>query len=991
MQAKEFQSAWLADPEVFSVNELPPCSDHHIWASPAEAERGEGTCLVQSLDGTWRAHFAMTPREAPDALLTDGSLDSTLPEITVPGEFQLQNPDWDPPHYVNFQYPWDGHEALVPPQVSDTYNPTVTCIRNFFVDAERLTRAGRCVLSFAAAEAALAVWVNGTFVGYAEDSFTPHRFDVTDCLRAGENRLAARVFKRCSGSWLEDQDFWRFSGIHRGVTLTFEPKIHLSDLFVHTPLSDGGASARLEAEMQIERPAGTVEVTLTDDAGETVFSRTVKSEAEIHFAEEVHHPRLWTAETPDLYRLTMTLRDESGEVCEVAQTAVGFRSFKMVDRVMCLNGKRIVFHGVNRHEFDPDLGRVMTEELLRRDLEDMKRMNVNAIRTCHYPNCSRFYELCDEYGFYVIDETNIETHGTWQRPDPDERAVPASRPEWKEAILARGRAMLERDKNHPCVLLWSCGNESYFGDDLLVLSNYFRERNPGRLVHYEGCWPSERYSGTTDVYSRMYFKVAEIEAYLSGDPQKPFVSCEFSHAMGNSNGGLSLYTALEDRYPMYQGGFIWDYVDQALRVTLPDGTVRLAYGGDFGDRPTDWHFNTNGIILGDRTWTPKAQEVRQCYADIRLKPDGTGVTVENRKVFAALKGFKLMRRVWINRAVVREETVDMPEIGPEQSAHITLPADGMSFDAGETVIHAEAIDPEGRTCAFGETVFGGIPETRTADLVPMTEGDHNLGVRMLGIMMNRAEGLISMRDADGKETLLCPPMLSMFRAPTDNDRGNRDALREGIWHAVSRYSGMSNAELSDGGVTWRFDNRLLPEMDLRLTMTPREDGLHVRLTWKGIPGQPDLPCFGLALPMDARLKYVRYWGLGPDENYVDRCSGAWLGWHTFRADEALTRYAHPQECGSRRAVNCLRLTDDRGHGVEITGKDLEISVLPWLPEEIAAARHPDELSNPRRTVLDIAAFRKGIGGDDSWGAPVLPQFTYSSDRDYTLDFTIRGI
>ncbi len=998
MIADSFSPAWLSDPEVFSVGQLPPCSDHRIFADEAEAQ-SEATSLVCSLDGPWRAHFAPRAGTAPDTLLTDGSLDDALPVITVPGEFQLQNPGWDPPQYVNYQYPWDGREELVPPQISAADNPTVTCIRRFPVTSDQLKAAGRVVLTFGAVEAALAVWVNGVFVGYAEDSFTPHRFDVTSCLKAGENRLAARVFKRCTGSWLEDQDFWRFSGIHRSVTLTFEPRVHLADLFVRTPLFNGYTDARLEADLSIDRPEGTVTLCLTDDEGETVFCETVETSGEICFGADVAHPRLWSAETPSLYRLTITLRDAQGNVAEVAQTMVGFREFAMIDKIMCLNGRRIVFHGVNRHEFDCDLGRVMPEELLLRDMRDMKAMHVNAIRTCHYPNCTRFYELCDRFGFYVIDETNIETHGTWARFPAEERALPAGRPEWREAVLARGRAMLERDKNHACVLLWSCGNESFYGDDLLALSRFFRERDPGRLVHYEGCWPSEEYSATTDVYSRMYHKAADIEEYLRSDPPKPFISCEYSHAMGNSNGGLSLYTNLEDRYPMYQGGFIWDYVDQALRVKLPDGTVRLAYGGDFGDRPTDWHFNTNGIILGDRTATPKVQEVRHCFADVRVTPDRSGVTVENRMVFAALENCSLEFSVTVNREPVLHLRRELPSLSPGERLRIDLPMESVPFDKGQAVLTALVIRtsaphellPRLSIAASGQAVLGAGQEPPKAASLPMVRGDWNLGVPSLGVLMSKAEGLISLRDAAGRETLLTAPMLSLFRAPTDNDRGNRDALRQGIWHAVSRYSSLSQASPDDDGVVWRYANPLLPQMDLRLRLSPRADGLHVRLTWKGVEGQPDLPCFGLALPMDARLKHVAYYGLGPDENYVDRCEGALLGWHQFEAESNLTRYCKPQECGNRRGVSCLRLTDDTGHGVEVAGRNLEISVLPWLPEEIAAVRHPDELSHPRRTVLDIAAFRKGVGGDDSWGAPVLPQFTYPSDRDYTLDFTLRGI
>ncbi len=994
--AQTFETRWLADPEVFAVGQLPPCSDHDIFASAEEADAGRSS-LIRSLDGVWGAHLAMRACDAPDALISDPSGDGMLRPVQIPGEFQLQFPEWDPPHYVNYQYPWDGHEALRPPQISETYDPTVTCVRTFSVGEDRLERTGRAVLCFEAAEAALAVWLNGVFLGYGEDSFTPKRFDVTGILRPGENRLVARVFKRCTGSWLEDQDFWRFSGIHRSVKLIFEPKTHLADLFVRTPLTDDFTRAFLEADLSVDRPEGTVTLSLTDADGRVRLEKTFAAAAELHVREEVPDVELWSAETPVLYALRITLTDAEGQVREVARTDVGFRQFEMIDRIMCLNGKRIVFHGVNRHEFDCDRGRVMTEELLMRDLTDMKGMNVNAIRTCHYPNTSLFYRLCDRYGFYVIDETNIETHGTWARSDPEEIAVPASDPVWREAVLARGRAMQERDKNHPCVLLWSCGNESWYGDDLLALSEQFRRRDPTRLVHYEGCWMSEAYSRISDVYSRMYFKAADIEAYLKGDPDRPMINCEYTHAMGNSCGGMSLYRDLEDRYPMYQGGFIWDYVDQGLRQRLPDGSSRLSYGGDWGDRPTDWQFNTNGIVLGDRTLTPKVQEVRHLFAEAILTPDDKGVTVANRRLFAPLRGMFLRWSVLRDRESVACGETGLPEIPAGASVHVPLPYAGAISGEGETLITAHLCIREhpllapGTAVAFGQSRFGTPAVRAEAKPLPMTACDYNIGVRELGALLNRTDGLISLRDGLGRETLQCAPMLSLFRAPTDNDGGNGSAKRQGIWHLLSRYAALQGPELMPDGLRWRYVCGVIPGLDLTLTVRPTDAGLRFGLHWEGVAGLPEMPALGLSFRMDPRLHHVRYFGLGPDENYADRCEGAWLGWHGFDSDTALTRYCNPQECGSRRGVQVLRLTDETGHGVEVTGEDLEISVLPYLPEEIAAARHPEELHPGNKTVLDIAAFRMGIGGDDSWGAPVLPQFTWPADRSYELRFTLKGI
>ena len=996
-----FTPEWLSDPEIFAVNTLPPFSDHEVYASAREAKAGKSS-LVRSLDGAWRAHFAINPDGAPDSLLTDGSEDEALRQIKVPCEFQLVNPEWDPPHYVNTQYPWDGHEALVPPEVSKEYNPTVTAIRRFELSEADLDHT--IVLTFGGVEAAVAVYMNGAFVGYAEDSFTPHHFDVTAFVKPGENRLAARVFKRCAGSWMEDQDFWRFSGIHRSVTLTLRPKTHLLDLRVTTPLADNYTRASLNAALTIAgETSGTAEIALMDEAGKKLLTKKLPLAEQVTLEKAVPGVKLWSAEEPNLYALTVTLKGADGQVVEVARTMVGFRQFEMLDKIMCLNGKRIVFHGVNRHEFDCDRGRVMTEELLLRDIRDMKSLNVNAVRTCHYPNTSLFYQLCDKYGLYVIDETNIETHGSWA-PMHD-WYVPGDKPEWREAVLSRGRAMLERDKNHACVLLWSCGNESYGGANLKALSDMFHACDSTRLVHYEGVANDLRYPDTTDVYSRMYLKVADIEAYLRSAPEKPFINCEYTHAMGNSCGGMHLYAELEDKYPMYQGGFIWDYVDQALRVTAPNGHERLAYGGDFGDKPTDWQFNTNGIILGDRTFTPKCQEVRHVFRDVWLKPGKTGVTVVNRRVFAPIRDCDVRWTVECDRVPVKAGEVLLPEVAAGESLHVNLPYGKLPEERQVVltcflVLREQAgILPAGTVLSQGQTILG---ETAVAELPdnagwPVV-GDNNIGLRGegLGAMLSKFDGLISFRDAAGREALLRGPQLSLFRAPTDNDRGNRGALEQGIWHMVSRYSWHSGpkADIREHrtDITYHYQNALLPELDLPVTYTwRRSNELEITVSWPGVKHQPDMPALGLSFQLDPRLNTVRYYGLGPDESYVDRCTGALLGWHSYPVSEGMTRYEFPQESGNRRGVQVMTVTGEDGHGIEITGDGLEISVSPYLPEEVAAACHYEELQGSCRTVLDVALFRKGVGGDDSWGAPVLPQYRYPSDRPYTLTFKLRAI
>ncbi len=996
----EFSLSFLSDPKVFSVGRMAPCSDHDFFADMDEAGRGVSS-RVRSLNGPWKAHFALRPSDAPDALLKDGAMDESLRDIQVPCEFQLTDPAWDPPHYVNVQYPWDGLEELVPPQVSSEYNPTVTCVRHFELSAADM-KSGRIVLNFGAAEAALALWVNGQFVGYSEDSFTPHRFDITAMVREGDNRAAARVFKRCTGSWMEDQDFWRFSGIHRDVVLEFHGRTHLRDVFVHTPLSDDFSFARLEAECALDRPAGRVECVLSDPRGREIARQALDAAESLAFSFDVEKPLLWSGETPHLYTLTFILSD-GDETTEVCRTECGIRRFEMKDRLMLLNGKRIVFHGVNRHEFDCDRGRCVPLSTLMKDIHDLKAMNVNAVRTCHYPNDPRFYRMCDRYGLYVIDETNIETHGTWsRRPFDMDRVVPGDREEWLGAVLDRGASMLERDKNHPCILLWSCGNESFGGKDLWELSEYFRRRDPSRLVHYEGVCNDRRYPDTTDVYSKMYAKVDYIENYLKNDPKKPFMNCEYTHAMGNSCGGMHLYRELEDKYPMYQGGFIWDYVDQALRVRMPDGRVQLCYGGDFGDRPNDNNFNTNGIILGDRTFTPKVQEVRHVFRSVFLEPGEKGILVTNHRLFTSPDDCEILWEMLLEGVPVRSGTLRIPFIAPGES--VLLPLDtSLPGEEGEVMLNARmCLKNDSPILEKGTCLSEGwacLRERRVKEIVPsphpLVRGDHNTGVRQAGLKALFSQSLSSLKDARGGETLISCPRLSLFRAPTDNDWGNRYALEQSVWHMVSRYSRSAGPFVNeDGEIAVNYTCSVLGDREIRLTFLPTaDDRLLVTLDFPGVPGQCDLAALGLSFELDPRLKNVTWYGFGPDESYADRRTGAMPGIWRFRADEGHTRYCRPQESGSRFGVRSMDVTDDLGRGVRVEALDepLEISVTGYLPEELMAKHHPEELAAPTHTILDVAAFRRGVGGDDSWGAPVLEQYTYPSDRPYRLRFLLSGI
>ncbi|MGC3952776.1 MAG: glycoside hydrolase family 2 TIM barrel-domain containing protein [Propionicimonas sp.] len=620
-----FDPTRIADPEYLAERRLPPHSDHRWFRSADEAATGVSS-YEQCLNGVWKLHYAANPAVAPSGFQEAGYDVSGWADVVVPGHLQLQG--HGRPQYTNIQYPWDGHEQVAPGQVPQRHNPVASYVTSFVL-AEPLAEGERLSVSFHGAESAIAVWLNGRYVGYGTDSFTPSEFDLTEALVAGENRLAAQVFRWSSGSWLEDQDFYRFSGLFRDVVLYRRPSAHAEDLRIDCAVTEDLSEATVTLRVALAGP-GSVSAALagvgelTPDGSGALCVRLVS-------------PRLWSAEDPQLYDLTVEVRDQTGRLTEVIPQRVGVRRFGIEDGVLQLNGRRIVFKGVNRHEFGLQ-GRVMSREQTEADLRLMKANNITAVRTSHYPNNSFFYELCDEYGLYVVDEMNLESHGLWDEVVRGERtvadAVPGDRPEWRAALLDRAASMFERDKNHPSIVMWSCGNESFGGSNLLAVADWFRERD-SRPVHYEGVTWDGRYPRTTDVASQMYTPAAEVEQFLAVHRDKPFVLCEYGHAMGNSFGAVDKYLDLAYRDPLFQGGFIWDFADQAIALTDPDGRAYFGYGGDCGEAPHDADFCGNGILFADRTPKPFLPEVKYLYQGFRIGIDATSVTIENRLLFTA--------------------------------------------------------------------------------------------------------------------------------------------------------------------------------------------------------------------------------------------------------------------------------------------------------------------------------------------------------------------
>ena len=601
----------LKDPQYFRDGRLDAHSDHSYYASGTDMEAGRET-FKESLNGLWKFHYARNYGSAVAGFEKMDYCCRTWDDIHVPAHIQMEG--YDVPQYANVQYPWEGHDEIRPGEIPEYFNPVASYVKYFTVPEKMKGR--RLFISFQGAESGLALWLNGEFVGYSEDSFTPSEFELTDYVKEGENKLAAQVFKWTASSWCEDQDFYRFSGIYRDVYLYTVPDVHVRDLEIRAvpdeTLKRAALTVRLETMVSGSAEAGKA-VFVLERAGQAVFREEKQLGEENAYSFTVEEPKLWSAEEPNLYDLRIEIYDAESVLQEIIPEKVGFRRFEMKDHIMTLNGKRIVFKGVNRHEFSAVSGRHVSEAELRKDLETMKRNNINAIRTCHYPDASLIYRLCDEYGIYMMDENNLESHGTWDTgmmTGDFSEVVPNDRPEWLEMMLDRVNSTYQRDKNHPAILIWSCGNESYGGRDIYEMSQLFRKLDPTRLVHYEGVHHDRRYNDTSDMESQMYTPVEGIKEFLAKDRSKPFICCEYTHAMGNSCGAMHKYTDLTDTEPLYQGGFIWDYIDQSIYKKDRYGRDFQAYGGDFGERPTDYNFSGNGIVYGDREASPKMQEVK---------------------------------------------------------------------------------------------------------------------------------------------------------------------------------------------------------------------------------------------------------------------------------------------------------------------------------------------------------------------------------------------
>ena len=623
---------WLDNPEVFKVNQLAPHSDHSYYLDYSDMKKEENP-LFQSLNGQWEFSYSKNVKSRPVNFYEETFDASGFDKIMVPGHIELAG--YDKIRYINTMYPWEGKEYHRGAYSMDAtgaekgmfseaeYNPVGSYIKYFDLDKNMCGK--RIYICFEGVEEAMYLWLNGQFVGYAEDSFTPSEFDLTPYIKETGNVLAVQVHKMSTAAFLEDQDFFRFFGIFRNVTLKAIPDVHMDDVWFQPVLNQDNVSGSVSVSMKVSAPDAqniTADFILKDREENLVAEKSVQLKKENDHLKgticiDLETVRLWDNHDPYLYHAYVELKAEDGSLVEVIPYDIGFRRIEIIDKIIYLNGKRLVITGVNRHEWNPKTGRCIGLEDMRADIACMLRNNINSVRTCHYPDQIPWYYMCDNAGIYVMAETNLESHGSFQKLGAIEPScnVPGSFPQWKEAVLDRARNNFETFKNHTSVLFWSLGNESYAGDDIEAMNVYFAEKEDGRLVHYESSYYNRAYEDTiSDLETRMYAKPEDVEEYLNNNPKKPYILCEFMHDMGNSMGGLGSYMKLIDKYDMYQGGFIWDFIDQAILVKDPvTGKEVLRYGGDFDDKPSDYEFSANGIVFADRKEKPAMQEVRYYY------------------------------------------------------------------------------------------------------------------------------------------------------------------------------------------------------------------------------------------------------------------------------------------------------------------------------------------------------------------------------------------
>ena len=1024
-----FDSNIIKNPEIFEQNRLAAHSDHVCYKNELEKIKGKSS-LRYDMNGLWKFAYAKNQSLAPcgfEAVYYDCK---NWDEIRVPAHIQMEG--YDVPIYTNTTYPWEADESIKPGEVPEIFNPVASYVKYFTIPENMKNK--RVCISFQGVESGFALWLNGHYVGYSEDTFDPSDFELTDYIVEGENKLAVRVWKWTSSSWCEDQDFYRFSGIFRDVFLYAVPCAHVKDLSVVPTLNDTFDEGALSVSIKADGDGiASVKLYELGDLSVEKYDRAklLMEEFDIELRDKeicegscnVKNPLLWSAEKPNLYEVKIIVKDTHGNETEFISQLAGFRRFEMVDGLMKLNGKRIVFKGVNRHEFSSITGRVPNRDEVIKDIVTMKKNNINAIRTSHYPDDSMLYELCDIYGIYMIAENNLESHGTWEAYNKGyvdlDFVVPKDKPQWRKMMLDRANSCYQRDKNHPAILIWSCGNESFGGKTIYEMSQLFRQLDKHRLVHYEGVFNDRSYNDTSDMESQMYTPAAGIEKFLAEHPEKPFICCEYTHAMGNSCGAMHKYTELSDREPRYQGGFIWDYIDQSIYKKDRYGKWFLTYGGDFGDRPTDGDFSGNGICYGgEREASPKMQEVKFNYQNISVDFDSDYIfTVTNKNLFVNTSVFDAFAILLADGEEVYRTKLQV-SVPPMERASYEVPVTlknsmidvekeyciVVSFVLKENTIWEKA----GYEIAFGQHMIKKpVSEYSCDKSVELVVGNGNILVRgenFKALFSRMNLGMVSYVYGGVEMLPNTIPLPNFWRTPTNNDSGNMMPQRYAQWKIASMYvTTRENQRFADTSprvekndnniaITYTYFMPTTPQSSCEVTYRVFGDGtIETTLSYDPVKELGDMPEFGMMFKLDADYDTVKWYGFGPQETYADRQHGGKFGVYENKVADNITEYLVPQESGNKCSVRYAKVMDKKGRGMLFFGDELSFSALPYTPHELENAAHHFELPPIHYTVVRVAKKQMGVGGDDSWGSHTHPEYLLDVSEKMEFTFCFRGI
>ncbi len=982
----------------------------------------ETSPFFQSLTGPWKFNCVHKPDDRPKDFYKPDFDVSQWAEIPVPSNWEMHG--YDHAIYLNIRYP----HPTNPPYIAHDYNPVGSYRREFTIPD---SWEGRQVfLHFDGVQSAFYVWVNGQMVGYSEDSMTPAEFHVTPYLQKGKNTLAVEVYRWCDGSYLEDQDFIRFSGIHRNVCLFSTPATHIRDFAVRATLDNQYKDGVLMIRPKLatygkdaELKGWTVEAQLYDSDKKAVLAQPLSINIQrilneqypqrdnVRFAlmqATVPNVKKWSDETPNLYTLVLALHDASGKIVEAESCRVGFRKVEIKDGQFFVNGRSIRFFGVNRHEHDPDTARAVPVSRMIEDIKLMKSNNINAVRTSHYPNDPRWYDLCDQYGIYLMDEANLETHGV--------AGLLSNLPVWHTAFMERAIRMVERDKNHPSVVWWSLGNESGCGPNHAAMAGWIHDYDPTRPVHYEGAAGDPYDYPYVDVISRMYERIPGIIRLATNNDSRPVVLCEYAHAMGNSVGNLPEYWEAIRAHKRLIGAFVWDWVDQGIRKKSPDGkTFFWAYGGDFGDVPNDDNFCCNGLTQPDRKPNPSLREVKKVYQRIHVTPvdlrAGT-FTVENEYDFRSLDFVEGSWELTCDGKVVQEGKLAKLTLAPKQKQPLEVPFRKPDLKAGSeywvkvTFALAEAAPwaPRGHIVAWDQfQVPFEIPAAPALALAQMSpvkfrhEGKTSIvSGEGFTVTVGDNTGAIESWVFKGTELIRSPLIPNFWRAPIDNDDGNGMVKRLGAW----RKAGAERTVLS--GETKQVTPQLVrittvatlpvgPNTKYRTTYDIYGSGdIAVEAALEpGTGNIPELPRFGMQMAIPGRYSTVAYLGRGPYENYWDRHTGSAVGLYSSSVEELIHVYTRPQENGNRTDIRWLALTDSDGVGLLAVGMPLlSVSAWPFSMEDLEKAMHINELPRRDFITLNLDYRQMGVGGDDSWGARPHPEYTLPA-KPYTYRFRLK--